>query len=83
MAVLAFWRRQVWKLRARDARLQAKVQQNALNSLAHQTANSLNAIRANLAGFSDADSPPLAAAHLKQVEQALASIDAALKRIAE
>jgi hypothetical protein len=50
IAVVAFWRRQVWKFRARDWRFKAKVREDTLNSLAHETANGMNAIRANLAG---------------------------------
>ena len=80
IAALAFWRRQGWKFRAREWRFKARVQQDALNSLAHETANSLNAIRANLAGFSEADSLPAAAEHLKQVERALERIDAATEK---
>ena len=59
IAALAFWRRQVWKFRARDWRFKEKVQQDALNSLAHETANGLNAIRANLAGFERGGLPAL------------------------
>ena len=80
IAALAFWRRQVWKLRAREWRFKEKVQQDALNSLAHETANGMNAIRANLMGFNEADSLPSAAEHLKQVERALARIEAALEK---
>jgi signal transduction histidine kinase len=80
IAALAFWRRQVWKFRARDWRFKEKIQQNALNSLAHETSNGVNAIRANLAGFSDADSLPSAAEHLKLVERSLERIDTALEK---
>lgn len=80
IAALVFWRRQVWKFRARDWRFKEKVQQDALNSLAHETANGLNAIRANLAGFEEADSLPSAAEHLKQVERSLERIEAAVEK---
>jgi hypothetical protein len=80
IATLEFWRRQVWKFRARDGRFKEKVQQDALNSLAHETANGMNAIRANLTGFEEAISLPSAAEHLKQVEQTLGRIDAALEK---
>jgi len=80
IAALAFWRRQVWKFRARDWRYKEKVQQDALNSLAHETSNGVNAIRANLAGFSEADSLRSAADHLKQVERSLERIDTALQK---
>jgi len=80
IAALAFWRRQVWKFRAGDWRFKEKVQQDALNSLAHETANGLNAIRANLAGFKETNSLPNAAEHLKQVERSLERIDTAVER---
>lgn len=80
IATLAFWRGQVWKFRAGDWRFKEKTQQEALNSFAHETANGVNAIRANLAGFEEADSLPAAAGHLKQVEQSLGRIDAALAK---
>jgi len=80
IAALAFWRRQVWKFRARDWRFKEKVQHDTLNSLAHETANGLNAIRANLPGFSEVNSELGAAAHRKQVEQALERIGAALEK---
>ncbi len=80
IATIEFWRRQVWKFRARDWKFKETVRQDALNSLAHETANGLNAIRANLAGFDEADSLPAAAGHLKQVEQSLGRIDGALAK---
>ena len=80
IATLVFWRRQVWKFRARDWRFKQKVQQDALNSLAHETANGVNALRANLEGFKDASWLPTAAEHLKQVERSLGRIDAALEK---
>jgi signal transduction histidine kinase len=64
----------------RDGRFKEKVQEDALSSLAHETANGLNAIRANLMGFNEANSLPSAAEHLKQVERALARIEAALEK---
>ena len=78
IATLAFWRRQAWKFRARDWRFKEQVRQDALNSLAHETANGVNGIRANLAGFEEAESLPSATEHLKQVERSLERIDAAL-----
>jgi signal transduction histidine kinase len=80
VAALAFWRRQAWKFRAREEKFKGKTQQDALNSLAHETANGLNAIRANLSGFEESDSLPSAAEHMKQVERSLQRIDAALER---
>jgi hypothetical protein len=83
LAGVAFWRRQVWKFRARGWRLKEQDARNELNSLLHETANGLNAIRANLVGLGEASSVPPAAQHLKLVEQALARMDAALGKSAE
>jgi signal transduction histidine kinase len=80
IAALVSWRRQAWKFRAREEKFKGKVQQDALNSLAHETSNGLNAIRANLSGFEESDSLPSAADHLKQVERSLERIGAALER---
>jgi hypothetical protein len=80
VAALTFWRRQAWKFRARDARYREQVQQDTLNSLAHESANALNAVRANLTGFSEAESLPAAAEHLERVERALARMDAAVRK---
>ncbi|MDR3673917.1 MAG: hypothetical protein P4N24_00400 [Acidobacteriota bacterium] len=81
IALLAFWRRQVWKFRALDWRFKEKIRQDALNSLAHATSNGLNAIRANLAGFGEASSLPSAEEHMKQVDQALERIESALEKV--
>ena len=64
----------------RDGRFKEKVQEDALSSLAHETANGLNAVRANLAGLEEADSLPAAAQHLKQVERSLERIEAAVEK---
>ena len=80
IATLTFWRRQVWKYRARDWKFKEKARQDALNSLAHVTANGLNAIRANLLGIFEPGSSPSTAEHRKQVEQALERMEAALTK---
>jgi hypothetical protein len=80
IATLVFWRRQAWKFRSREWRFKEKTRQEALNSLAHETANGVNAVRANLAGLREATSETAAQGHRKQLDQALARIDAALAR---
>jgi hypothetical protein len=79
VATLVFWRRQVWKFRLKDRKFQEKDRENALNSLAHETANGANAIRANLTAFREANPHAITDEHLQQVERALARIDAALE----
>ena len=80
IATLVFWRRQVWKFRAREWRFKEKARQDALNSLAHETANGVNAIRANLAGLAENPKSLATAEHLEQVERALTRIDQALEK---
>jgi signal transduction histidine kinase len=80
IAGVAFWRRQAWKFRSQEWKLKVQARQNALNSLAHETANGVNAIRANLTGFREVNPQPAAAEHLEQIDRALARIDAALEK---
>ena len=82
IAGVAFWRRQAWKFRSQEWRFQERARQNALNSLAHDAANGVNAIRANLTGFREVNPQPAAAEHLEQIDRALARIDAALEKSA-
>ncbi|MGD1154221.1 MAG: hypothetical protein ABSA41_00145 [Terriglobia bacterium] len=80
IAGVAFWRRQAWKFRSQEWKFKEQARQNALNSLAHETANGVNAIRANLTGFREVNPQPAAAEHLDQIDRALARIDAALEK---
>jgi hypothetical protein len=82
IAVAAFWRRQAWKFRSREWKFQEQARRNTLNSLAHETANGVNAIRANLTGFREVNPQPAAVEHLEQIDRALARIDAALEKSA-
>jgi len=80
IAALTFWRRQVWKFRARAGRFKLIAKQAALNSLAHETASGLNAIRAAWLGLEDGGSLPSASPHHRQVEQSLRRVEAALEK---
>jgi len=82
VAGLVFWRRQVWKFRLKDRRFEEEARENALNSLAHEAANGVNAIRANLTALREANSHAITGEHLQQVERAVARIDAALEKSA-
>ncbi len=79
IAAVEFWRRQVWKFRAQDWSFKEKVQRDALNSLAHETANGLNAIRANLTALTESDSRANSAEHLELLEESLGRISAAVQ----
>jgi len=80
VAAVVFWRRQVWKFHTREWRLKEGTRREALNSLAHETANGVNAIRANLPGFREANSQEVAGEHLEEITRALARIDRALEK---
>jgi hypothetical protein len=80
IAVTVFWRRQTWKFRSQGWKFKERARQNTLNSLAHEAANGVNAIRANLMGFREVNPQPAAAQRLEQVDRALARIDAALEK---
>jgi hypothetical protein len=80
IATLVFWRAQVWKFRCKDCRFQEQARENALNSLAHETANSANAIRANLTAFQETNPETIGDERLQQVEHALARIDVAIEK---
>jgi signal transduction histidine kinase len=79
IAAVEFWRRQVWKFRAQGWKFKEQVQRDALNSLAHETANGLNAIRANLTALAESDSRANSAEHLEVVEESLGLIAAAVE----
>ena len=79
-ATLVFWRRQAWKFRARGWRIKERERQDALNSLAHEAANGLNAIRANLADFREVNLDLAAGEHLEQVDHAPARVEAAVEK---
>jgi len=75
IAGLVFWRRQLWRLRARALEAEIKQRNNMLSSLAHEVANGSNAIRANLTALREAHSSLITAERLDQVEQALQRLD--------
>jgi len=80
IAGLVFWRRQVWKVRARSWQAKVKADKDVLNSLAHEAANGANSIRANVTALREANPHLAATEHLQQVERALARIDQALTK---
>jgi len=80
IAGFVFWRCQVWKLRSKSWQAKVTADKNALNSLAHATANGMNAIRANVTALRETNSHLAGMEHLEQVDRALARIDQALEK---
>ena len=71
---------QIWKWNFRTRRAEREAGRKALNSLAHETANGANAIRANLTALREANPDLAATEHLQRVDRALARLDQAVKR---
>jgi hypothetical protein len=79
-ASAAFWFYQQWKLRAREREARAKAWQKALETVAYESANAANAIRANLLGMYSALSEAARAAHLEEINLAARRIEAVVAR---
>jgi len=80
IATAAFWRRQVWKLRAKGESFDSKGRQSALGSLSHEASSAANAIRANLTGFWLAYPQAVHSEFLKAIDLATTRIDKALRK---
>ncbi len=80
LATLAFaWSRR-WKSRARNLGADLEAWRNAAGSLAHETANGVNALRANLIAIRLANPRVEGPEHLEEIEQACARLDAAVEK---
>lgn len=79
-ASAAFWRRQRWKFRAKEWKVKLKIWQDALESLGFESANAVNAIRANLIGFRLANPEASMPEHLDEIQLGTHRIAAALER---
>ncbi len=80
VATLAFAGSRRWKARALNSRFELKVWKDALGSLGHQAANSVNTIRANLIAFREAHAQHDSDEHLAEIEAAIQRIDAAVQK---
>jgi len=78
-AVFAFWQWRRWKNRAQESRRETKILREALSSLAYETANAVNAAKANLQGFRREGSAPAALEHLDEVGRSLDRVSTALE----
>ena len=79
-AFAAFWFYQQWKLRAQEREAKAKTWQKALETVAYESANAANAIRANLLGMYSAHSDAARAAHLEEINLAARRLEAVVAR---
>ena len=78
-AVSTFWQWGRWKRRERESRREATILREALSSLDFETANAVNAAKANLQGFRREGSAPAASEHLDEVERSLDRVSTALE----
>ncbi len=81
-AAAVFWSRQHWKSRARIRQYRFKSARDALDTLGRQTANSLNAIRANLVSLGMAHPELATEEHLAEIDSASRRIEAAIHKAA-
>jgi hypothetical protein len=79
-AFAAFWLYQQWKERARRRQAELKATEQALETVAYESANAANAIRANLLGMHSALSDAARAAHLEEIKLAARRIEAVVAR---
>ncbi|RMG56098.1 MAG: hypothetical protein D6723_01120 [Acidobacteria bacterium] len=79
-ATLAFWWRQRWKFRAKTYKFELKVWREALETIGYETANAVNAIRANVIGFRLANPNVAMAEHLDIIEDGTRRIARVLQR---
>ncbi len=81
-AALAIWRWRHWKSRALRCRQELAAWKEALQAVAFESTNAVNAIRANLLDFREVNSAPAMPGHLDQIEAGADRI-ARILRIAE
>jgi hypothetical protein len=74
-ALAAFWRARYWKRRAKR---EAAVRREALQAMAFEAANAVNAIRANLLDFRQANPAAGVSEHLEEIERSAVRIAAAV-----
>lgn len=79
-ATVAFWWRQRWKFRAKEAKFKLKVCEEALDSVGYETINGVNAIRANLIGFRLANPEVNYPDHLDVIEDGAKRIDHVIQK---
>jgi hypothetical protein len=79
-AAAAFWRRQVWKFRGKNAKARFKIWEDALDSVSHEAVNTVNAIRAQLIGFRLENPQMKAPEHLEIIDEETRRIDSIVRK---
>ncbi|MGC8792090.1 MAG: hypothetical protein ACP5U2_01705 [Bryobacteraceae bacterium] len=77
--VLAAWRGQHWKSRARAGREELAALREALHAMAYDSANAVTAIRAHLGNFRQVNPTPAMPEHLEQIAVAADRIARAVR----
>ncbi|MCS7314057.1 MAG: hypothetical protein RMI94_07220 [Bryobacterales bacterium] len=67
LLLVAVWRWQHWKIRARRHREELAALREALHCMAYESANAVNAIRAHLGDFRQINPSPAMPEHLEQI----------------
>lgn len=80
VAALGFWDAEYWKRRGGAAERKLSAWQEALNFVGHESANAVNAIRANLSSFRLNHPTPAEADHLEAIDGATQRIEAVIQR---
>lgn len=76
----AFWWRQKWKFRAKDWQYKLKIWQDALDSVSHETVNTVNAVRAQLIGFRLANPKVSFPEHLDIIQEETLRVDTIIQK---
>jgi hypothetical protein len=82
LLVLAVWRWNHWKTRARSHREELSALREALHAMAYESTNAANAIRAHLGDFRQVNPAPAMPEHLEQIAEGVDRI-ARIVRIAD
>lgn len=82
LLILAVWRWNHWKTRARSHREELQALREAIYAMAYESANAANAIRAHLGDFRQANPAPVMPEHLEQIAEGVDRI-ARIVRIAD
>jgi|YelNatPaOPRAMG01_1025707.scaffolds.fasta_scaffold59320_1 hypothetical protein len=82
LLLVAVWRWNHWKARARSHREELAALREAIHALAYESTNAANAIRAHLGDFRQANPAPAMPEHLEQIAEGVERI-ARIVRIAD
>jgi len=81
VCLAAAWSRSSWKVRARNSQAAWKTAQKTLESLAHETASGVDAIRAHMIGLRTEMPEVASSPHFERIGRGADRIHAALRRL--